>query len=168
METGRERRRLVSVVFTSPTRGRLTFEEVFRDILAFMAENPEDEYRLIVGTDSQIRQEACFVTAIVVHRVGKGGRYYYAKEWENVGRSLKKRIFHEAARSLALAGRLNDELGAAGVTGIDLEIHLDIGGRGDTKDVIRDVTGMVTGTGFAAFIKPDAYGASTVADRHTK
>jgi len=141
---------------------------MFQDIADFISQHPEDHYRLIVGTDSQLRENACFVTAVVVHRVGKGGRYYYTKDTENVGESLKKRIFIEASRSLALASQLSDRLAEEGLNGIELEIHLDIGSRGDTRSIIKEVAGMVSGTGFPAYIKPNAYGASSVADRHTK
>ncbi|HYH03936.1 MAG TPA: ribonuclease H-like YkuK family protein, partial [Bacillota bacterium] len=40
--------------------------------------------------------------------------------------------------------------------------------NGKTKEIIRDVIGMITGSGFGAIIKPDSYGASKVADRYTK
>ena len=33
---------------------------------------------------------------------------------------------------------------------------------------VREVVGMVSGSGFAAVIKPDAYGATKVADKHSK
>lgn len=159
---------VVSVVFISPTKGQLTLEAMFQDIVDFILQHPDDQYRLIVGTDSQLRESACFVTAIVIHRVGKGGKYYYTRDQENVGKSLRKRIFHEASRSLALASELSDRLSEADLASVEIEIHLDIGSRGDTRSIIKEVTGMVTGTGFPAYIKPEAYGASSVADRHTK
>ena len=49
-----------------------------------------------------------------------------------------------------------------------VEIHLDVGENGKTKELIRDIVGMITGTGFAARIKPDSFGASKVADKHTR
>ena len=51
---------------------------------------------------------------------------------------------------------------------LDIEIHLDVGEQGKTKEIIREVVGMVTGSGFDAIIKPDSYGASKVADKFTK
>jgi predicted RNase H-related nuclease YkuK (DUF458 family) len=129
---------------------------------------PPIPYRLIIGTDSQLREDACFVTAIVIHRVGKGGRYYYTKENERMGRSLKQRIFFEAAKSLGIASRLAEKLAQNGYGDLNVEIHLDIGQNGETKDLIREIVGMVTGTGFEAKIKPDAYGATKVADKHSK
>ena len=49
----------------------MIWEEVVDDLLAYIAEEPELSYKLIIGTDSQVREETYFVTAVVVHRVGK-------------------------------------------------------------------------------------------------
>ncbi|HET7560597.1 MAG TPA: ribonuclease H-like YkuK family protein [Limnochordia bacterium] len=154
--------------FISPTRGRLDFEAMFDDIIRFMVEDPSARYRLIIGTDSQFAEETCFVTAIVVHRRGKGGRYYYARDRERVSSSLRQRIFYETSRSLSVAGRLVEKLNEFGVRNLNVEIHLDVGESGRTKDLIREVVGMVVGSGFDARIKPDSYGASKVADKYTK
>ena len=61
--------------FISPSKGRMTIDEMFDDILAYIQSNPEDKYKLIIGTDSQSRDDVCFVTAIIIHRLGKGARY---------------------------------------------------------------------------------------------
>ncbi len=155
--------------FISPSRGRLSFEEVFQDIIHYIQEQPDAEYKLIIGTDSQYSQaNTCFVTAIIVHRLGKGARYYYTREWEFVGKSLRQRIFYETSRSLALASRIAEKLAENGHADLNVEIHLDVGINGRTKELIRDVTGMVVGSGFDARIKPESYGASKVADKFTK
>ncbi|HXL03907.1 MAG: hypothetical protein GX872_05620 [Firmicutes bacterium] len=156
------------MIFISPSKGKMSFDETFKDIVSYMQEMPGVPYRLIIGTDSQLREDACFVTAIVIHRVGKGGRYYYTKENEKMGRSLKQRIFFEAAKSLGVASKLAEKLAQNGYGDLNVEIHLDIGQNGETKELIREIVGMVTGTGFEAKIKPDAYGATKVADKHSK
>lgn len=154
--------------FISPTRGRLSFDDVFSDMVAYIAEAPEARYRVIIGTDSQFGEETCFVTAVIVHREGKGARYYYTRERERVERSLRQRIFYETARSLGLAGRMAEKLAENGYADMNVEIHLDVGENGQTRDLIREVVGMVVGSGFDARIKPDSYGAMTVADKYTK
>lgn len=156
------------MIFISPSKGKMSFDDTFKDIVSYMQEMPGVPYRLIIGTDSQLREDACFVTAIVIHRVGKGGRYYYTKENEKMGRSLKQRIFFEAAKSLGVASKLAEKLAQNGYGDLNVEIHLDIGQNGETKELIREIVGMVTGTGFEAKIKPDAYGATKVADKHSK
>ncbi|MGE5553893.1 MAG: ribonuclease H-like YkuK family protein [Betaproteobacteria bacterium] len=152
----------------SPTRGKLTFEQLFRDLMAYVCQEPEAHYRLIVGTDSQVRDETTFVTAIIIHRAGKGARYYYSRERSRYTRSLRQRIFYETAKSLEIAGKLAAKLAENGHSDLDIEIHLDVGENGPSRDLIREVVGMVTGSGFEALIKPNSYGASKVADKYTK
>jgi len=156
------------VHFISPTRGKMTLVEVVTDILAFMGKMPEAHYKVIIGTDSQTRDETCFVTAIVVHQVGKGARYYYRKKRQRKITSLRQKIFYETALSLETAGQLTKSLAATEHPQAELEIHLDIGPSGETKELIREIVGMVIGSGFDAKIKPDSCGASKIADKYTK
>ncbi|MDN5346512.1 MAG: uncharacterized protein PWP65_76 [Clostridia bacterium] len=156
--------------FISPTKGRLSAEEVFKDIMEFIGSSPESQYKVIIGSDSQARLNAntCFVTAIIIHKVGKGARYYYRKKYQRKITSLRQRIFYEAALSLEVASFLGQQLAAHGHPELNVEIHLDIGPNGETKELIREIVGMVVGSGFAAKIKPYSCGASKVADRYTK
>lgn len=156
------------MVFVSPTKGRLTFDQVIRDLSVFVKSNPDSNFKLIVGTDSQLREEVCYVTAIVILRAGKGGRFYYSKEKERQKISLKQRIYYETSRSLKVAAKLAEKLAYNGFADLNVEIHLDIGEHGKTKEIIKEVIGMVTGSGFDARIKPEAYGAFKVADKFTK
>ncbi len=61
-----------------------------------------------------------------------------------------------------------EKLAENGYADLNVEIHLDVGENGQTRDLIREVVGMVVGSGFDARIKPDSYGAMTVADKYTK
>jgi predicted RNase H-related nuclease YkuK (DUF458 family) len=154
--------------FISPSKGRLSFEQVFKDMMEYMMSEPESKFKLIVGTDSQFKEEICYVTAIIILREGKGGRFYYTKERERSKINLKQRIFIETSKSLSIAAKLAEKLAGNGWSDLNIEIHLDVGEQGKTKDIIREVVGMVTGSGFGARIKPDSYGASKVADKFTK
>lgn len=153
--------------FVSPTKGKLSFDQVFQEIIVYASRFPEDNYRLIIGTDSQIREETCFVTALIVHREGKGGRYFYTRRWEEHAHSLRQRIFYEASLSLNVAALLTEKLVESGLE-LNMEIHLDVGNNGATKSLVKEVVGMVNGSGYLCRIKPDSYGASSVADRYTK
>lgn len=154
--------------FISPTHGSMRIDEVFDQIIAYIQEMPTLNYRLIIGTDSQTRDDTCFVTAILVHREGRGGRYFYSREKYRSISSLRQRIFFETSRSLAVASQVTALLAQNGFGDLNIEIHLDVGPNGETKELIREVVGMVVGSGFDARIKPDSYGASNVADKHTK
>ena len=154
--------------YVSPSLGRLSFDEMFRHLVAFVEEEPERQYHLIVGTDSLVSDQTCFVTAVIIHRLGHGGRYFYRKLVNRKMDSLRQRIFFETALSLETAGLISAELSRNGHSELPVEIHLDVGPNGDTKRVIREVVGMVTGSGYLAVTKPDAYGATKVADKHSK
>ena len=154
--------------FVSPTVGKLSFRQMFEELVGYMSDDPDQRYHLIIGTDSLLSQKTCFVTAIIVHRVGHGGRYFYRKQVNRKMESLRQRILFETALSLDVAGQLSAELSRNGYSELPVEIHLDVGPNGDTKRIIREVVGMVTGSGYTAVTKPDAYGASKVADKHSK
>jgi predicted RNase H-related nuclease YkuK (DUF458 family) len=147
----------------------LSFDRMFEEIVAYIRDGPDDPYTLIVGSDSQAREgEVTFVTAVVVHRVGKGARYFYQRRPHRPLASLRQRIFYETSLSLGLASRLAERLAETGYAHLNVEIHLDVGQQGDTREWIREIVAMVTGSGFGAKIKPEAYGASLVADKYTK
>lgn len=154
--------------FISPSKGKMTLEEVFSDLMAFIETTPDARYKIIIGTDSHVKNDTCFVTAIIVHHVGRGARYYYRKKRQRKITSLRQKIFYETALSLDTAGKVGEHLAGNGHGDLDLEIHIDIGPKGDTRELIREVVGMVIGSGFDAKIKPDSCGASTVADKYTK
>ena len=158
------------MIFYSPSRGELDFLEVFQDLARYTSQFPEDKYKLIIGTDSHSFQnhEVIFVTAIVVHRVGKGGRYYFHKQKTRYMESLRQRIYYETFLSLEVATRLTEKLAENGYSDMNIEIHLDVGEKGETREIIKEVVGMVIGSGYDARIKPDSYGATTVADRYTR
>ncbi|MEN3010228.1 MAG: ribonuclease H-like YkuK family protein [Candidatus Bipolaricaulaceae bacterium] len=158
-----------TAIYYSPTLGRLTFGEVVGEILAMMAAGPEDLYSIVVGTDSQTYYgEAEYVTAIVVHRVGRGGRYFWRRVVERKPKTLRDRIWREALLSYETAQALIEAFKERGVFDCRLEIHVDIGRGGRTRDLVEEVVGMIRGSGFFVRTKPEAYAASVVADKHTK
>ena len=157
--------------FTSPSKGKMDFEEMMADIMRYIKGLPTSAYKIIIGSDSMVKNDTCFITAIVVHRLGKGARYYYHKKIQRKIKSLRQKIFYETALSLEVGGMVHKyfaDFGFDDVDELDVEIHIDVSVHGETKNLIREVVGMVTGSGFRAKIKPEAYGASTVADKHTK
>jgi uncharacterized protein len=157
----------VRMEFISPTYGKLSFERMFQQVVQYMQEDPAQRYNLIIGTDSLLGDDTCFVTAIIIHRVGHGGRYFYHKFRNRKIESLRQRILYETSLSLETASQVSAQLAKNGFSELPVEIHLDVGDRGETKRIIREVVGMVQGSGYAAITKPDSYGASKVADRET-
>ena len=153
--------------FNSPTLGPLTMKGVIDRMQNFMDEEPDYKYRLIIGTDSEGKNHSGvdYVTALVVHRVGGGGIYFWKKKFEEV-HSLRERIYREASISLDFAQTLLDIFQNEDFLDYDFEIHVDIGKEGETRAMINEVVGMIRGSGFTCKTKPASYGASSVADRH--
>lgn len=158
------------MLFQSPSKGTLTLSEVVGDIQDFMGEVITGAYKIIIGTDSQNRPErgiTTFVTAIIVHRVGKGARFYVTRRNFRQVSSLRQRMFMEASYSLAICQDIS-ELVQSELDKWNLEIHLDVGEKGATQPLVKEMIGWVTASGYSAKVKPDSYGASKVADRYTR
>lgn len=161
----------------STTHGLLSLDKVIHLICSFLEEDPQAIYSLVIGTDSQEKMDSVngkrkvnLVTAVVVHRKGFGGKYFWKKTALANIHTLRQKIYAETMTSLQFATEfvplLKKQLNGH-TPHYDLEIHVDVGNHGDTRDMIKEVVGMVTGNGFVAKTKPEAYGASSVADKHT-
>ncbi|MBU0618730.1 ribonuclease H-like YkuK family protein [Patescibacteria group bacterium] len=157
----------------NPTKGKLSLTKTVNEVAEILEADPEALYRLVIGSDSQDRRlkgkkMADLVCAIVIHKKGCGGRYFWHKEQQNGFPSLRNKIYAETLASLALAEKFMPLLTKRlnGKNNYELEIHIDVGQHGETRDMIKEVVGMVTGNGFTAKTKPDSYGATCVADRY--
>lgn len=160
--------------FHSPTQGRLSFKEAVISILNFIREEPQFHYRLIIGTDSRETDDSppaqLFVTAIVIHRVGWGARYFWRGTRTHSLYTIRDRIYQEALLSLQISQKLMDFLDSFPdnhLSNYNVEIHVDVGNNGPTRSLIKEIVGMIEGMGFVAKVKPDSFGASRVAHRHT-
>lgn len=159
--------------FISPSKGKMTIDRMVDDLVAFMDEEPDCFYRLVIGSDSKSHrlngeQEIDFVTAVVIHRKGKGGRYFWQKRKIGNLTTLRDKIYTETLLSIKLAEKLVPQF-TQRLNGerYRLEIHIDVGDFGSTREMIKEVVGMVNGNGFTAKTKPESYGAFVVADKHT-
>lgn len=141
---------------------------MFAKLVEYINGDAGTTYNLIIGTDSFVNTDTLFVSAVIIHRVGHGGRYFYRKNRRRKIENMRQRIFYEATMSIELASVIRTKLNENGFKKLPVEIHLDVGTNGDTREIIKEVVGMVTGSGYAAVTKPDSYGASKVADRHSK
>ncbi len=151
---------------------KLDAAQVATEIVRFMKEEPEREYKVTLGTDSLKLKGtiADFVTAIVVHRVGRGGRYFWRRiELDNF-HTLRDRIMREVLMSIDVAHdfitKLEAERTKQHAPKYDFEIHVDVGENGATKVMIQELVGMIRAHNFEARTKPDSYAASNVADKH--
>jgi len=162
--------------FYNPTKGNLTAEGVMEEMAGYIAEKPEKFYDVVVGCDSSSEEEPHFPVAVVILRVGEGGRFFLKEikysDSKKKFSNWKIRVLEEVLLScqLALFLRENFEKKLKKISfPLNYQfryIHADIGENGQTRDMIKEVTGLIRGNGFEPKIKPEAYVASTVADRY--
>ena len=154
--------------FISPSVGELDYDGVIKKIAEYIKSDPNFKHKVIVGSDSETKNSHVeFATAVIVHRIGKGGIYFWQRNSEKKTYSIQERIAKETQFSIELAWKLRDTFRHNGLSAYEPEVHLDVGKAGKTRDMIRWVTGMVLGSGFEYKIKPESFGASKIADRHT-
>jgi predicted RNase H-related nuclease YkuK (DUF458 family) len=156
-------------MFNSPTYGKIELERLKKIVSTFMGSDKKARYEIIVGTDSQKTEKGNydFVSALIIHRVGFGGIYFWKREVISKKMGLKERIYHEATMSLQTSENFVNFFKTNGIAKYDIQIHVDIGHNGETRDMITEVVGMVRASGYDVKIKPYSYGASKVADRYT-
>ena len=155
-------------MYQSPSRGQLTLEQMVHEIVDYVSQDSSREYQLLIGTDSHTRDGTHFVTAIIVRRVGKGARYFYRHKYHERIRSLRQKIYYETTTSLEVVQSIRERIAKSFLGHLKIEIHVDVGYAGLTRDLIKEIVGMVVANGYHARIKPDASAASSAADRHTK
>lgn len=176
-----------SYLFNSSLGIKLNPQQVTGEIVNFINADQNRHYKVIIGTDSQLAADktADFVTAIVVYRVGNGGRYFWRRvENDHQFHTLRERMWHEALTSLEISKKMLELLQRHSDFGtlmkplngtepiskltdrVDFEIHIDVGENGATKVMIQELVGMIRANNFGVKTKPESYAASKVADRH--
>ena len=91
-----------NLLFNSSFGVKLTPAEIVKVISDYISQDPKREYKVIVGTDSEkgLDDKADFVTAIVIHRVGNGGRYFWRHIEAGKIYTLRDRMWKEVIFSL--------------------------------------------------------------------
>lgn len=131
------------------------------DIKALVRDACRHGQELHIGTDSlQTGRFTQFVTVVITHTPGKGGRVVYTREVVSRINSLRERLFKEVWRSCEVAMDLS-EVAPGGIT-----VHVDA--NPDEKHMsskyVQELVGLVMGQGFKHLIKPDSWAASHAAD----
>lgn len=156
------------IVYFNPTIGRLSLDKVADEIIKFIREDLNKKYYIIIGSDSEGQGEIELVNAIIVHRLGRGGRYFWRKTYREKINTLRQKIYEEVNLSISMTLEILEFLKKykETLTKCQVEVHVDIGEKGETKDMIKEIVGIVKGYGLEVKTKPKAYGASKIADRH--
>jgi predicted RNase H-related nuclease YkuK (DUF458 family) len=162
--------------FYNPTSGKISFKKVIEAIFNYMDEKPDKFYDIVVGCDSSSGEKPAFPVAIVILRVGQGGRFFFKriqypkeKKFYNIHQRVLQEVLISCELSLFLREKLRERVEELGYH-FNYQfryIHADIGENGKTKDMIKEVVGLIRSNGFEAKLKPESFAASIVADRFT-
>jgi len=164
------------ILFYNISQQNITFDMIADKIINWVAEQPEKEYVLAIGTDSQTCSATKVVLSITLHRLYNGGIFFlhsvYHKPYQH--NQLHQKLYEETQASLDAAEILIKKLKDRGfdiqeeTSHIHLSIHMDIGEHGPTSKYIQELEGWVRAVGYDYEIKPNSYAASTIADKYSK
>lgn len=156
------------MIFENPKGRKFDLDQIVGHIKEKFNKHPHEIFKIIIGTDSQKKSSSInFISVIVVYRMGKGGTYFIYRERLNNNITLKQKIYKEAYMSLKIAQEIRGKLTMVKENEI-LELHVDIGEQGQTREYIKELVKYIEEEGFQTSIKPKSFAASKVADRHTK
>ncbi|WP_181349299.1 ribonuclease H-like YkuK family protein [Thalassobacillus sp. CUG 92003] len=170
------------LTFQNLSHEQMDFDDVFAYIYAFMQKHPLGNYKLMMGTDSQVHANYTrFITGIVIQREGKGAWACMRKVI--VSRKMKglhERISYETSLTEEVVSLFTEERKNAlieivlpyiykGAT-FTIEGHIDIGAgaRNRTSAYVNEMMARIESLGIDAKIKPDAIVASSYANKYTK
>lgn len=169
-------------MFQNIQERNLTFAQVVERILQFMNREPSGNYKLIVGTDSQVHcEQTVFITGIVIQNEGRGAWACNRKViiprrmLQLHERISNETLLTETIVSLFTTERKNQMIDIVlpyiyqGAT-FTMEGHLDIGSgkRNKTREFVKEMVSRLESIGIEPKIKPDAFVASSYANRYTK
>jgi uncharacterized protein len=171
--------------FYSPTKGSLVIKQVLEELVAYIFEKPENYYEIIVGCDSSSSETPDFPLVVVAWRKGEGGRFFVKRinYKDRLFSHWKQRILEEVLISCDFSLYLRENLEKEFLASLEKltgqgknilprwqfrYIHADIGERGQTSEMIKEIVGLIKGNGFEPQIKPESFAASSIADRYSK
>lgn len=173
---------MVNHTFQNLQERSMSFEQVFDRIIKFMKLKPSGNYRLMVGTDSQVhKRQTVFITGIVIQNEGKGA-------WACIRKvivprkmlHLHERISFETSLTEEIVSMFTEERKTEMINIVlpfvyqgatfTIEGHIDIGKgkRNKTREFVKEMVARIESMGIEPKIKPDAFVASSYANRYTK
>ncbi|MFD1349623.1 ribonuclease H-like YkuK family protein [Oceanobacillus caeni] len=168
--------------FQNLSQKNMSFEQVFENIVQFMRNDPNGNYRLMFGTDSQVHgYYTKFITGIVIQREKKGAWACIRKI--NVPRkmtNLHERISYETTLTEEIVSMFTEERKSQLIdiilpniykgASFTIEGHLDIGSgnRNKTRIFVNEMVSRMESIGVEPKIKPKSFVASSYANRYTK
>lgn len=144
-----------------------TLAEIVDEIKKYVEADQDYVYDLVIGSDSQYHGGfTVFVTAVIIHRVGKGAKLFYTKSKVNKNLDICTKILRETYCSIEVMQKIEEDDIVYALN--NYSIHVDAGQNGNSRKILKECISYVHGFGYDCKTKPDAYVASKVADRYTK
>lgn len=137
---------------------------VYSDTISFVKNNFNFK-EIIIGSDSQPhRTQTIYSTVCVLLFKNGGGIAAYKKSIIKRKMSIRERLLKETYLSLEEALKIKDNLKLIS------KIHLDVSKRKEnaSNKYLKELTGIINGTGFKFEAKPNSWVAGTIADKTTK
>lgn len=168
--------------FQNLSQKNMSFEQVFENIVQFMEKDPIGNFRLMFGTDSHVHSSYTkFITGIVIQRESKGA-------WACIRKSiiprkmtnLHERISYETSLTEEVVALFTEEKKEQLIdiilpniykgASFSIEGHIDIGAgrKNKTRIFVKEMVNRMEAMGVEAKIKPEAFVASSYANRYTK
>jgi len=136
-----------------------------------VATAPLDKRIIMIGTDGQRRRKRPgidFVTVVCCYNKGKGGFGFWARTRFKERYSLQQKLQQETWQSLEVAFALMEIVPDDGKHEIEIHVDANPNDRWASSAYHKQMQGMVTGQGFKAVLKPNAYVSSHFADHMVK
>lgn len=145
---------------------RISFDE----ILEIIENHSAQDGTVYIGSDSMIQKQKCiFCTAIcLLGDTNQSNRYFIRRTKSDTKefKTLLQRITMEVQNSIDMGMRLLELCPT-----IKIELHLDVSQsnkESKTSKFADMLVGYAKGSGFDCKIKPEAFAAYCVADKHSK
>ena len=159
----------VDVLFKTMS-GKKKIDNAVKYVLDHMAKDPDMEYKLYVGCDSQVtRNYNVYATVIVIHKVGHGAHVIYTRD--SIPKTAKSgatgnifvRLWGEVDRTLVISSYLLEN----GLSADHIVIDFDFNKKGEHKShaVMASALGCASQIGLEARVKPDAWSATYAANK---
>lgn len=168
--------------FENLSEKNMSFQQVFQHIKRFMEKDPHGSFKLMIGTDSQVHPTYTrFITGIVIQCETKGA-------WACIRKVIVPRRMHHLHERISFETTLTEEVVAMFTeekkdqlidivlpniyrgASLSIEGHIDIGSgnRNKTRIFVNEMLSRMEALGIEPKIKPDAFVASSYANRYTK
>lgn len=142
----------------------------YQDLLSILKSISSTKHHVVIGTDSQPTMNGdIYVTVVCVFcRNSEHDRqFYYHRSLKPKANSLYERMSSEAMVTILLADALRGEISYP----LSLELHFDLASssKGRTFRYTHNLTSIARGFAFNNIeVKPNAWAASSVADKYSK